>query len=687
MLLALQSGTLTPAQVESVFRQVELAGPRTAEHCYLLGTLAYQLKHLSKAVEYLQRSVEQDNSQGPAFANLGTALQDLGRSDEALVCFQRSVELCPELSIAQNNLGIAFERVGRFSDALLCYKRACQLQPRDAATFNNVGNALKGLGQIAEATASYRESIRLQPNYVPAHNNLGSILKEQGSLAEAAACYRHTLKLAPDFAMARVNLANVLWMQHDVPGALNEVLAALRHKPDYASGHNTLGNIYQSQGRLDEAIVSFNTALQLDPDYAEALCNRGNLYWQNQRSAEAMVDLRRAMALKPNLAAVHNNLGNVLHAEGQMAESKASFHEAIRLNPNYADAYSNLGSVLEETGQTPEALVCFSRALAIDPENAEAHTNLGIALLAAGDWERGWQEYEWRWRRPNLPPRDFQQPLWDGSPLLGRTILLHAEQGLGDCLQFIRYASLVKAKGATVVVECPVSLREFVSRCAGFDALFSKGEQLPPFDVHAPLLSLPRLLGVTLANLTTDAPYLFADPDRVHLWHQELASISKLKVGIVWQGNRQNSRDQRRSIAIKPFVELAKVPGVQLISLQKNAGMEQLQNVAPELLRSDFSDRLDRDAAFVDTAAVMKSLDLVISVDTATAHMAGGLGVPVWVPLSYVCDWRWLKQREDTPWYPTMRLFRQTTNGNWAEVFERIARQLAIAVQLQTAAT
>ncbi len=285
----------------------------------------------------------------------------------------------------------------------------------------------------------------------------------------------------------------------------------------------------------------------------------------------------------------------------------------------------------------------------------------------------GWPEYEWRWRRQDASPPALTQPLWDGSSLQGKSILLYPEQGLGDTLQFIRYAPLVKQTGATVIVQCQPPLLRLLATCAGIDRLLPEGADLPPFDVQAPLLSLPRILRTTLASIPANIPYLSADPDLRARWRQSLSGVADFKVGIAWQGNPGHKRDRQRSVPLAAFAPLAEAPGVRLVSLQKGPGHEQLTELAERLRVLDLTDELED---FADTAALLSNLDLVITVDTAVAHLAGAMGIPVWVALPIVPDWRWLLERQDSPWYPTMRLFRQTAWGDWAGVFERLTGAL-----------
>jgi hypothetical protein len=294
-----------------------------------------------------------------------------------------------------------------------------------------------------------------------------------------------------------------------------------------------------------------------------------------------------------------------------------------------------------------------------------------------GDYERGWPEYEWRWKHKRAPKRAFHEPLWDGSDLHGRTILLTAEQGLGDMLQFIRYAPMVKDRGGTVVLACPAIMLPVLSRCRGIDRFVSEGEPLPAFDVQAPLMSLPAIFKTTLATIPACVPYVFCDPGLVERWQRELSRWDVFKVGIAWQGNPFHRWGHHRSFGLAPLASLARLDGVRLFSLQRVHGLNELEVSVSQLPIETFGPEFDvSSGAFMDTMAVMRQLDLVVTPDTALAHLAGALGVPVWIPLSVIADWRWMVGRSDSPWYPTMRLFRQTELGNWLPVFEQIVAEL-----------
>jgi hypothetical protein len=316
--------------------------------------------------------------------------------------------------------------------------------------------------------------------------------------------------------------------------------------------------------------------------------------------------------------------------------------------------------------------------LELQPDLPEARKNRGIARLQAGDFAGGWEDYEWRWQCPELSARRLTQPLWDGSPLEGKAILLHAEQGLGDTLQFIRYAPRVKNRGGRVIVACQRSLIPLLRGCQGIDEIVGLGDPPSAFEVHAPLMSLPRIFNTTLDNVPADVPYIEPDARLVDYWRGELKSIGGFKVGVAWQGSPEFRFDRLRSVPLVNFAPVADLPGVTLISLQKGYGSDQISAIADRPNVLDWSSRLDETSGpFLDTAAVMRSLDLMITSDTATAHLAGAIGVPVWVAIPFSPDWRWLRDRDDNPWYPTMRLFRQQRRGDWEHVFRRMATALA----------
>jgi tetratricopeptide (TPR) repeat protein len=538
------------------------------------------------------------------------------------------------------------------------------------------GCQLAEQGRRDDSLAWFREAVALDPGHAGARLRLGIALAECGKRPEAIGHLRAAAAATPGDAQASYNLGVALAEEGRKGEAAEQFQEAIRREPAYAVAHYALGNLRGGERRSEEAVACYREAVRLKPDYSEAHNNLGLALLDNGRAGEAAVILRQAVRLRPKAPEAHNNLGLALAALGRFQEAEAAYEEALRLNPRYAEAENNLASALKDQGRHEEALAAYDLALALDPRSASTRWNRSLLYLQLGDFARGWPEYEWRWQRDKASPRRLPKPAWDGTPLEGRTILLYMEQGLGDMIQFLRYAPLVHERGGTVLVECPASLIPLFSTCPGIDRLVDEGDELPPFDVYAPLLSLPHLLGTTLETIPADVPYLAPDPARVASWGPVLDGIPGYKVGIAWQGNPRHPWDRHRSIPLAAFAPLARVPGVTLVSLQKGPGAEQARAVRRQVPVAELPGEVDAGAAFADTAAILRHLDLVITADTAVAHLAGAVGVPVWVALSAITDWRWLIGRKDSPWYPTMRLVRQERLGDWSGVFRRMAAAL-----------
>jgi tetratricopeptide (TPR) repeat protein len=558
-----------------------------------------------------------------------------------IASYEQALRRAPDDARSHYNLGTALARAGRLEEAIACLERAAELNPRHAGTHNNLGETLRRVGRFEEAIARLRQAIQLSPQSAPARNNLGNALFDQGRAEEALACYRIALQIQPTFAEALNNLGNALHHQGLPEQAEATLRQALQFQPGYVEAHNNLGLLLRDQNRLEEAHACFKQALRLKPDYVDA----------------------------------HNNLGTVLLDLNRLEEAGACFQQALCLKSDHVEAHDNLALVRLAQGQREQALYCYREALRCKPDHAEAHFAQALVWLSQGNWQAGWPEYEWRLQLKVADKRTFDQPRWDGGSLEDQTILLHTEQGLGDTLQFIRYASLLKSRGATVLIECQPPLGAILSSCPGIDRVLERGARLPDFDVQSPLPSVPGILRTSVADVPAPVPYLFPREEQVQQWRSRLNPVPGFKVGIAWQGNPKYRNDRRRSVPLAAFAPLAKVPGVRLYSLQKGHGVDQLTS-APFALTDLGSELKD----FADTAALVSALDLVVSIDSAVAHLAGALGAPTWVALPFVPDWRWLLGRDDSPWYPTMRLFRQQTPGAWDEVFTRIALALETTV-------
>ena len=388
--------------------------------------------------------------------------------------------------------------------------------------------------------------------------------------------------------------------------------------------------------------------------------------------------IRRAIAINPREASLQSNLGNLLLQQGRLDEAAACYRRAIELKPNFPEALNNLGNALRAQKQLDEAVTSYRRALKLRPDDPEAHYNLATALLARGDMPAGWEEHEWRWKTPQLAPnrRDFAQPQWRGEAAEGRTLLIHAEQGFGDTLQFCRYAALAAARGMRVILEAPKPLMRLLGSLSGVDRLVAQGEATPQFDLHCPMLSMPLALGTTIATIPGDVPYLRADAAQAAAWRTRLAALENRgpRIGLVWAGNPRRQLlaaaavDRRRSIAPDRLAPLFELPGLHFFSLQKDGPAARA--------RFRLIDFMAEMGDFADTAALIVNLDLIISVDTSVVHLAAALGKPVWLLDRFDPCWRWLVGRRDSPWYPGLHLYRQPQPGDWNSVVAEVARDL-----------
>lgn len=532
-----------------------------------------------------------------------------------------------------------------------------------------------------------------------------------GDLDGAEELYRMALLTLPDHAPTLHALGVIAYQRGRWDAARGWLDRAIALVPDHAEALLALGAVAMAMGQPEEAVAHYDSALATAPDCAEALGNRGNALRALGRIAEAEASYRRAVALRPGLAAAHKNLGACLLDLGRPAEAVAALAEATRRNARSAEAHGLLGKALslcgrfEESiaplrdavrldpaswlphhdlatalkrgGWPVEALKSFDEAIRLRPDAADSLVNRATVLLQLGDFDRGWPEYEWRRRHPALAPRQFVGPDWHGGPIVGRTVLIVAEQGLGDTLHFVRFAPLVRERGARVIVAAPARLHAVLATCPGIDELTDIDGPVPQFDVQVPLMSLPLLLGTTPGTIPAGVPYLAAEAARVECCRARLAGLGPgLRVGVCWKGNPDHPGDNERSFPLAELEPLARVPGVHLVSLQVPDAVTRA-----EIATVPFTvNTLDADpdaGAFVDTAALMMNLDLVVTADTAPAHLAGALGVPVWIALGRIADWRWQLGRDDSPWYPSARLFRRERSRGWDAVFQSIADALA----------
>ena len=610
-------------------------------------------------------------------------------------------------------LALQLNAAGRWVEAERICRRLLAAWPQDAAACLLLGVILVKAGRSGEAEAPLRQAIRLEPRRAETHCCLGDVLKERGDLDGAAAAYRAALAHNPDLTEAHANLGAVLRARGDIAGAIAACHRALALRPDLPELHFNLGNALQDAGDLDGAIAAYREAITLAPAYVEALANLGVLLRRTERFAGAVAVLRKASDLRPGSAEILTNLGSALKDDGQTDEAIAAFRRALDLAPDHRVAHFNLGNALRGQGRMDEAAESYRRAITLRPNSPEALINLGVVhrsqgdldaadaadrqaidlrpdfqeahfnlsqiLLLKGAFAEGWREYEWRLRADGHKTRrrpEFPQPRWQGEDIAGKTLLLHVEQGLGDLLHFARFVPIVAKRGARVVVEVYQPLARLFAALPGVAQVVVHGEPLPPFDVQLPMMSLAGVLGVDRDSIPAEVPYLVAEPSWAAAWKGRLGDGAKGRaVGVVWAGSPTHQADRARSIAAAKLLPRLAMPGVRLVSLQKvpregdAAVIAALGGTALDL-GPDLAD-------FADTAGLMAHLDLVISVDTAVAHLAGALGRPVWTLIPVAPDWRWMTGRDDSPWYPSMRLFRQTRPDDWGPTIDRLVKELA----------
>jgi predicted O-linked N-acetylglucosamine transferase (SPINDLY family) len=620
------------------------------------------------------------------------ALHRNGQIARALALYGQVLQIQPAHFDALHLSGIIAVQGKDPAKAVEFIGRAIAVNPRHAAAYYNQGVALQALGRLVDAENSYGRAVALQPDYANAHYNRGVVLQGLEQYQAALACYDQTLALQPDHADACNNRGAVLHKLGQYQAALDSYDRAIALKPAADIYHNR-GITLQSLGRPMEALASFERAVALDPNFAEAHYHRGNMLKDARQFQAALEGYDKALVLRPDFAHAWCNRGVVLHDLGQHQAAEASYAKAIALygatvaeKPDDADAWYNLGNALRDTLQFQAALKSYDRAIALQPDHEDVHWVAGLCRLQTGDFERGWQEHEWRWRRAEKKPllRNFPQPLWLGAePLQGKTILLYSEQGLGDTLQFCRYAKQVADLGATVILEARRALVPLLGSLAGVSELVAEGEPLPAFDFQCPLMSLPLAFKTTLASIPAPDRYLAADPGKVAAWRDRLDEKTRLRVGLAWSGSATHKNDLYRSI---PLAELVRgLPqGPQYVSLQKElrAADAETLRLHPEILH--FGDALHD---FADTAALCELLDVVISVDTSIAHLAGALGRPLWLLLPFIAEWRWLLGRADSPWYASARLYRQAQRDDWESVVQKVHDDLAQRVSAAGAAS
>jgi tetratricopeptide (TPR) repeat protein len=669
------------SEVALGYQRMLVENPCHPEALVGMTLVALASRQSEAAVKMARAALAAAPRMGEAWVALGQALKAAGRNDESERAYQQAIREGME-ALARLGLGELRLAAGQPQDAIGEFELALAGKPSLAAAHMGLGHALAMLERNEEALEHYQRTLELRPRLPEAEFALGFVLARMGRLKEAESRYRRALVLRPDFAAAWMNLGSLLREQGREVYAEVALKRAVELRPDLVSGWVNLAILERERRHPAETEQYLRKAFALNPEQVETL-----VAWCQFRSAEndpagAWQWLRWALARDPHHSEAVNMHGILLHKQGRFAEAIEVFEEAEAMG--HHAAASNRGNSLLDLGRMDEALRAQELAVERDPECAGARYNLSLTRLRMGDWGQGWPGYEarWRFREVHRNPRRFSQPRWQGEALDGRRILLHAEQGLGDTIQFCRYATLVEARGGVVILQAQEPtlrlLRSLAAVRAGLAETALLGDKPPQFDVECPLLSLPAVFGTTIETVPWPGAYLGADAALAREKQMQFPNVRRadrpLRVGLAWAGNPRYKADSLRSIQLEQLLPLLRTPGVTWVSLQKGPAAEQLAGLPGEVFVWDGSSR-DRDLA--ETAALVATLDLVITTDTCIAHLAGAMAKPVWILLPHLSDWRWMQQTDATPWYPTAWLLRQSTPGDWNELIERVSAEFS----------
>lgn len=573
-------------------------------------------------------------------------LHQNGEIQQAEELYRQVLAHNPHHADALHLLGVAALQRGVAAESESLIRRAIAISPQSALYHGNLGRALLVQGKFAESEASSLRALSLRPEYPDALHNLGVAYQQTSRPFEAVALFRQAIQLRPTFAESYRLLGAALRETGQTQEAIATYEQAIRFDPADAQALNNLGAVFEELGRLDEAITCYRKAIAVNPNFAQPYYNLGNAMKGAGKTAEAIELFQRAIALQPLLSECHNNLGICYQESGRVDDAIRQYGLAIEQQPNSDLAYKNLGNALSQKREFVRSYEAFEQALKLNPLMHEARFDRSLSLLLQGKLAEGWSEYEFRQWVRQQENQHLAQPVWDGTDLGGARILIQCEQGLGDAIQFIRYVPLVKRKGGVVTVLCRPELRRLLVAQVEIDDVACEASVDRGFGVRCPLLSLPRIFGTTLETIPTGVPYLRAAPKLISRWQERLQGVKGLKIGLAWAGNPEHGNDRNRSLPLSTLAPLIRLPNFTWVSLQKGRAAEPSNSVA---VLHDWTREIDD---LADTAALIQNLDIVISCDTAVAHLAGALGKPVWVMLPYNPDWRWLLDRPDSPWYP-----------------------------------
>ena len=666
-------------QAEQLYRQILEVRPSDPHAPHYLGLIAFRKGLYDEGLGWVRRSIQASPQVPHVHHTLGVILDCMGRETEAIEAFRQAITLKADYVEAYNNMAISLQKIGQAEEAIEVCRRVLAIQPTYARAYHTMGYCLHCLGRLDEAVSSYQQALVHDANLVEVYNQLGVVLSQQERFDEAVTYLFQAIRRVPHYAEAHNNLGIALRALGHLDQATASYLTAIRLQPQFPEAYYNLANVQAEQGLVDQAVESCHKAISLKPDYAQAYNQLGIALARLGKRDEAMESYRRAIQLDGFCGEFYNNLAICQKELAQYQGAVQNYLRAVALEPTFAEAHCNLANALKELGDCDRAIACYDQALTLRPDYGDAHWNRALTLLQKGDFCNGWKEYQWRHRAKLdsiLYPHTFTKPRWQGESLEGQRLLLYCEQGLGDAIQFVRFLPQIRAKGVgQLILETWPALVRLFSGISGVDRLREASTARLPedqFDLCVSIMDLPHVFGTRLETVPASVPYLQPDPIQAQAWSRRLCGDG-LKVGLVWAGSPTHGNDANRSCALQLFAPLMQIPGVRWYGLQKGPAAAQASALSGQATFTDLGQEF-RD--LMDAAAAVASLDLVISVDTAMAHLAGSLGRPTWTLLPFAPDWRWMLGRDDSPWYPTMRLFRQPRPKDWASVLALVAEQL-----------
>jgi len=640
----------------------------------------WQLQDTAQALACYGKALELAPHKHSYLVKAGNLLRELHQHEQAIACYEQAIVLEPDQAEAYAHMAISMAELGHLDAALGCCKIALEIDPTRSIAHYHKALVEMRQDDMQAALKSLNAALEIDPRLPAAWTSKGLLLINLKEPAEALIALDRAMALGIQTADIYQNRAHCYKELKQLELAVNDLEMALTLDPQHSDTVMTLGVISQELGRHEAAVGFYTRAIAQNPAMAEAYSNLGAVLFELNRFEDALETLQAALDIAPQLVNAWSNLGATLMKLYQYEAALDAFDQVLRLEPQNVDAYCYQGLILHDLYRLQDAMICYDKALAIDPQSSLALWHRSVCLLLQGDFERGWPAYEARWQHKKLKLilRDYPQPRWTGSEsLTGKTILIYAEQGMGDTLQFARFLPRLIEQGAKVAFEVHPPLVSLLARCLPQVRVYAMGEQPPPFDLHTPLLSLPGILQCTASTIPTPDCYLSADSHKIAEWQQRLGRATRPRIGLVWRGNPAHQNDRNRSMSLETLLQ-ALPQGADYICLQNQIQPQDLQTLEKtnrvQVYAQDLKD-------FDDTAALCQLMDVVISVDTSVAHLSAALGQKTWTLIAYSPDWRWMQMRQDTPWYTSMHLYRQHVAGSWQECLQEISTCITALTQ------